>query len=96
MERIREQDERSVGSARFGCGQRRNAAAKRMATDHDVRLARDDLVERGDGLLGLALWEVDRCRIDTTGKQAVDEGCHAGTRPRGAVPEIAVERHIAA
>ena len=57
-------------------------APERMPADHDARLVRHLRLERREGLLGLALRQLQRVRLETRGR--------AGRRPRfmeAAVPE---------
>ena len=95
MEGVAEAHERGVPAGRLAIGppdacrrQRRDAAAERVAADHDPGLVGDLRLECRDCLLRLALRQVERVGVVTAVAQGVDPGAHRRRRARRAVTEI--------
>ena len=95
MERVAEQDEPGVRGVGLGRGEARHATAERMAADGHVRAVGHDEVEGRQGVLGLALGQVDGRRVDAARAEALHERGHAGRRAARAVSQEAPDRHRA-
>ena len=103
VHRVGQADEASVRVLALGgaCdpdprdGERGDPPTERVAADDDARLIGDLRLVRGDRVLRLALRQLDRMRVDSARREAVDPRLHRGGGAGRAVAEIHADHDTA-